>query len=646
MSFVYDIRNLKDCQDFKTKREDFFRMLRLKSKLNRNYEQATIARQQMEQLGVTPVMQARRSIEDEQKDLMLQQQLAIKNLSSIMKDDEVRRTIHLLNDPDVYFLNTEFGRLKPYLEGRTNITADFFKRVLERFRLYLESTGMTGVPIPLRESTLQGMPGDLKDEWDNYARQNIDPLSGKVQDLEELIRRTAEAMNRTVDDVKAEVADEEKMEVEQETTPATDIPIETRGTKRKPTVSKQNLLTKRQRTMEERKMKRTIEQIITGVEEEFKRPRLAPEEPFVGMTKDTRVPATKRGREAEALKEKLPEKRGKLPDSAVIRGVKRQSDRAVETTANKMAATGKLTVEQARSLARSEIEARQRGYVAPESVRSPAPMPTRRGRPRRTQFLTPATEPFVEEYLPAQDIPVAPASVLEQARAQERQRIVSAAEKRAMELGQGLFVTPQRQTQEYGAPAVFSRFSHGGGVYSKASKGCKQKNGKIMGRGLPPNEENDKYAKFRQLGKYFLHVPSLSKSMINVKYPSLVGIPTIPQKFVSMDFIELIWKLIDENVFERSLFNRFNEDEQDYFKFLARKCQFDQTIGFGVGKAQTKEEVEEIKRFEMLKGTIIAGNNSPEVLGELRRYVLKFLSEKRIPKQAGHDLLYEISCLS
>ena len=131
-----------------------------------------------------------------------------------------------------------------------------------------------------------------------------------------------------------------------------------------------------------------------------------------------------------------------------------------------------------------------------------------------------------------------------------------------------------------------------------------------------------------------------------MKYPSLVGIPSIPQKFVSMDFIEMLWKLVDENVFERSLFNRLNEDEQDYFRFLARKCQFDQTIGLGVGKSQTKEEIEEVKRFELLKGTIIAGNNSPEVLKELRQYVLKFLSEKRIPKQAGHDLLYEISCLS
>lgn len=664
MSFIYDIRNLKDCSDFKTKREDFFRMLRLQAKLNRNYEQATIARQQMDQLGITPVMQARRSIEDEQKDLMLQQQLAIKNLSSIMSDDEVRRTIHFLNDNDIYFLNTEFGRLKPFLEGRANITADFFKRVLQRFKLYLESTGMTGVPIPLRETTLQSMPGDLKDEWENYSRQTIDPMTGKIHDLEELIRRTAEALNRTMDDVKQEVVEEQKMEVETET-PLTDVPaMQTTGSQRRRFVTKQNNNTRRKYDMNERVMKRQLEEIITGVEEEFKVPRLAPEEPFTGMisrgsttTRETMISrpvqppkSTKRGREEKKMgvppTELLPDKKGKVaPNSAALRGVKRKDEAFVEKAAAKKSASGSLTLDQARSLARSEIEARQRAYVPPVT----------RAPPRR--FITPATEPFQEEYVQAQVVPEErydprTSQLIAQARDQERRRIVSAADARARQLeqGQGLFISPQRQTQEYGPPAVYSRFSHGAGMsYSKKDRRVMTRHGKVLGKsgaGLKANDELKTYNKYRQLGKYMLHVPSLSKSMVNVKYPSLVTIPSLPSKFVSVDFIELLWKLVDENVFERNLFNRLSEEEQDYFKFLARKCQFDQTIGFGVGKSQTKEEMEELKRFELLKGTIIAGNNSPEVIAELRRYVLKFLSEKRIPKQQGHDLLYEISCLS
>ena len=612
----------------------------------------------MEQLGVTPVMQARRSMEDEKKDLMLQQQLAIKNLKTIMSEDETRRTIHLLADDEIYFLNTEFGRLQPFLQGRANITADFFKRVLERYKLYLDSTGGTGVPLPLRESTLQTMPGDLLDEWEAWAKKIIDPLTGKPIDLEELIRRTAESLNRSVDDVKQEVAEEDKMDVEQDM-PNTDAPFvaepERRGSKRKPTISKQNLLVKRQRTMEERMMKRKIGEIITGVEQETKKKRESPEEPFVPITRPVvRVP--KRGREEKALKEVLPEKKGKA-DSAALRGVKRKDDMFVSQTAAKLAATGRLTLDQARSLARSEIEARQQAYVAPPTR---TPLPPTPPRTRRRSYLTPATEAFVEEYVPAAIFPdAARSSAVEMARQQARAELQARTEARAQEIesGMGLFVTPQRTTQEYGPPAVFSRFSHtGGGVvsqqgkmsYSKKDRRVLSRNGKLLGKsgaGIQANDELKTYDRFKQLGRYMLHVPSLSKSLINIKYPSLVGIPGMPQRFVSQDFLELIWKLVDEGVFEKPLFNRLETDEQDYFKFLARKCQFDQTIGFGMGKSQTKAEIEEAKRFEMLKGTVIAGNNSPEVLTELRKYILKFLNDKRIPKQQGHDLLYEMTCL-
>ena len=678
MSFVYDIRNLKDCKDFKNKREDFFKMLRLQAKLNRNFEQATIARQQMEQLGVTPVMQARRSLEDESKDLMLQQQLAIKNLLTIMTPEEARRTIHVLTDEDVYFMNTEFGRVAPFLQGRTNITANYFKHVIQRFKLYLQSTAMTGIPIPLRDTTLQRLPGDLLDEWDHYMRQHIDPTTGTTVDLEELIRRSAEILNRTVDDLKQEVAEHDAMEVEAET-PIEETPIMTtarRGTKRKPAISRQNMNVKRPRTMEESAVERTLEQIVTGVD--MDQTPLAPEEPFTGMTTrgmkrgqpDYRSifkkegPATKQAREmaiGEAPFEGMTRppvrgmKRGQ-PDyrsifktegppakktSAIVRGVDRQDNAFVTTQGARLAASGRLTLEQARAMARAEIEQRQRAYVPPAR--------TVRPRPR----LTPI--PLPEQNIEMDVVPYydqqAPATSLAEAKRLARQEIVARGEQRAAQLeqGTGLFISPQRTTEEYGAPAVFSRFSSAGGgmTYSKNNKKVMTRHGKAMkaGKGIQANDESDQYTKYKQMGRYKLHVPSLSKSMISVKYPSLVRIPDMPCKFVSADFIQLLWKLLDEETFEKTIFNRLNEDEQDYFRFLARRCQFDQVIGLGFGESQTKEEEKDMQRFEMLRGTIIAGNNSPEVLKEMQRYVLKFLMEKRIPKQQGHDLLYEMSCL-
>ena len=733
MSVIYDIRNLKNCSDFKSKREDFFRTLRLKAKLNRNYEQATIARQQMEALGVTPVMQAARSIEDEQKDLMLQQQLGMKNLKTIMSDDEARRVVHILHQDDLYLLNTEFGRIASMVQGRSNITADYLKRVLERFKLYLETTGTLGVSIPLHESTIQQLPGDLRDEWDSYARRHIDPLTGAITSLAELIRRTAEILNRPIPDVQQEVNQEQAQQQEQET-PFTDTapeaiprqpfqfgqeegptPTATRGTKRYGRLNRRTGLTER---------RLPTDRFFYGYEDfegpEFKKMRMTPPDQQNDMPPKTPPPppqGTKRQRGDDDKFMDLKKQRP-APDSAALRGVKRKSDAVNQLWQRKAMATGALTLEQARSLARTQLEQRVQGYVPPprdgpyrtvglptilgrrtrqdDDVVMDQPPVTRARRNaatgRRRTFLTPATDVVQAEYVAA-DLsgrePLRTGPPLNQQRlgavraaarqeiAQRmatfvpprRQQIVSASAPPAIQprgrtrsqtaaayarvvpddddMGNGLYISPQQTTSSYGAPGVFSKFSHGAG-YQKKDKRVLTRDGRVLGKcgaGIESNDELKTYSRFRQLGRYMLHVPSLSKSLINIKYPSLVNIPGIPQKFVSEEFIELIWELVEKGTFLKTIYNRLGEEEQDYFKFLARKCNFDQTIGIGMGKTQSKEEQDEYKRFEMLRGTVIAGNNSPEVLNELRQFILKFLMEKRIPKQQGHDLLYEMACL-
>lgn len=635
MSFVYDIRNLKNCSDFKSKREEFFKLLRLQARLNRNYEQAAIAREQMEELGITPVPQSRRSMEDEAKDLILQQQLAMKNLQSIMADDQARAVINKMAEDQVYMLNSEFGRLRPYLEGRTNITAEFFNKVFDHYKAWLASTGGTGVPIPLRESTIEKMPGDLKDEWMNFSRQDVDPMTGKTPDLDELIRRTADALNRTEEDVKMEVDDEVKMEEEQ-AQPSTPAPSAPMGGAKRKGISKSSLLMKKPRLEERQGVKRQLEDMFeqeAGPDQ--KKPRkkgpkkfLVPTEEPMDEEEDIYAPAIIQGLRKRRMAQQegfLPEKKPKLEtESAEMRGLKRKNEMAVEVEAEKIARLGGLTLDEAKSLAREEILARQEAYVPPSR-----------------QYIRPPTPPRKRK---VETMPSAPAkktkkSGLAQAKEEARMAIEQRAEARASELGQGLFMSPQRPTSDYGAAhSVFSTFDRGGGL-------VRQRNGKILGKVGRGIEENA-YGRYRQIGRYILHMPSLRKSYINIKYPSKIIVPSIPQKYVSHAFVDMVMKLLDEGVLDKTLFNALSEEEQNYFRMVANKCEFESLVGMNIASNLSAKEKEENERFEMLRGTIVAGNNSPEVLNEMKMYILKFINEKRMPKQQGHDLLYEIACLT
>jgi hypothetical protein len=60
-------------------------------------------------------------------------------------------------------------------------------------------------------------------------------------------------------------------------------------------------------------------------------------------------------------------------------------------------------------------------------------------------------------------------------------------------------------------------------------------------------------------------------------------------------------------------------------------------------KTKSNQDVEDNKRFEILKGEYLAGNNSPTLIRELRRFIVRYMNEGKITKNSGLQLLMELS---
>lgn len=163
---------------------------------------------------------------------------------------------------------------------------------------------------------------------------------------------------------------------------------------------------------------------------------------------------------------------------------------------------------------------------------------------------------------------------------------------------------------------------------------------KRIGKGLLPTQR-DRYMKF---GKYTIHTPSLDKGMINLKYNSLTSLDKIQPKYVSNKFIDIINAILeDENNFNKQDYNELEEEERKYFDKIITTCHLNKTIGHKTEINRT--DIEELRRFEILKGELISGNNAPQLLKELKKYILKFINDGRLSKMNGQSLLYEISLL-
>ena len=176
---------------------------------------------------------------------------------------------------------------------------------------------------------------------------------------------------------------------------------------------------------------------------------------------------------------------------------------------------------------------------------------------------------------------------------------------------------------------------------TKFGTGMKAKMGNrriIMGKGLAVKETPS----YREYGKYAIHIPQLEQQdVLNVKYKSLGQVPKFKPLPVSDVFRDFILDLLDNGKPNPRVYTQIAPEERKFFEEMSIGAGV--WNGLGLKRTTTSTDEEENKRFELLKGEYMAGNNNPRVITELRRLVVKMMNDGRIRKNQGVELLMELS---
>lgn len=149
---------------------------------------------------------------------------------------------------------------------------------------------------------------------------------------------------------------------------------------------------------------------------------------------------------------------------------------------------------------------------------------------------------------------------------------------------------------------------------------------------------------YRSFGKYVIHFGHLlDKNVANFKYPSLGSIPHIKPMTITDDYKDFIIDTLDNGRPNERLLNKLPEEEQRHFEKVVTGAGLLDT--FKLKKNISKEQSEEANRFNLLRGEILAGNNSEKVVKELRALIVRFMNDGRIHKKQGLDMLMELSVI-
>jgi hypothetical protein len=179
-----------------------------------------------------------------------------------------------------------------------------------------------------------------------------------------------------------------------------------------------------------------------------------------------------------------------------------------------------------------------------------------------------------------------------------------------------------------------------------------ESSGSGMKRGRKPNKyvvgagiDVEPEVKFVSFGKYLIDKPALysSQPKLQVKYPSKAMIREFPNQMITAELARILKSILEEKKVNFKAVQELPQKEQLLLNTLLEKAKLNHQLGLA---GIRDEEIErESKQFEMLRGQVLAGNNSPQLLKNLKTMVLKFMADGRMPKSQGNQILMEIQFL-
>lgn len=179
-------------------------------------------------------------------------------------------------------------------------------------------------------------------------------------------------------------------------------------------------------------------------------------------------------------------------------------------------------------------------------------------------------------------------------------------------------------------------------VTSTTVSGLGIKKKKIKGRGIGAvavNKGVHKKVIFAPFGRYFINLVKLESDILCFSREQGSNIPDLKTRRVSDELAGVIRKMVNGGTASfNELSSLSREDKTTYAKIL-HKCH----IVTGDGIEVPKENSEDLKKFEIMKGEILSGNDSRELIKQFKVMIIKLIHNGRLPKNEGKDLLMDLA---
>lgn len=149
--------------------------------------------------------------------------------------------------------------------------------------------------------------------------------------------------------------------------------------------------------------------------------------------------------------------------------------------------------------------------------------------------------------------------------------------------------------------------------------------------------------KYTPVGRYFLDHRKLSDNIISLKRGNGVNVSGFPIQRVSNDLGDVIRTIIGGGQPKYEKLEKLSQEEKSYLHKLAKASQIIDRINI---PAPSKDDDEkDIHNFEVMKGEILSGNDSQELIKKFKLLIVKMINKGLLPKTQAKDILMNLATL-
>ena len=152
----------------------------------------------------------------------------------------------------------------------------------------------------------------------------------------------------------------------------------------------------------------------------------------------------------------------------------------------------------------------------------------------------------------------------------------------------------------------------------------------------------EKPVEFVPFGKYAIHKFRLNDGILMLRSKSNNSIPTLPPQKIGKNMVDILKQVIIGGVPSFENISGLDADDKELLHKIVKLSHIDLSVPT---PDLTKKE-QDNHRFQLLRGQLIAGNNSKELIKELKGLLLKFIANNSIPKTQANAVLFELMNLS